>query len=190
MRLDVIVNVSRELRDRVEQELEPGEKIQWIDTPIPRYFTSTSVSAFPFGIPWTAFSVFWTVMAAQGTSRAEGSPTLSIVFPLFGVSFILVGLGMLATPFWIRRKALRTVYAITDRRAISIEGGWSTTVCTYAPESLRNIYRKDRRDGSGDVILAREPRFHSHDIVEQGFLQVRDVREVERMLAATRQAMQ
>ena len=41
---------------------------------------------------------------------------ISICFPLFGLPFVLIGLGMLTAPHWAKRKALRTAYAVTDRR--------------------------------------------------------------------------
>jgi hypothetical protein len=41
-----------------------------------------------------------------------------VLFPLFGVPFVLIGLGMLAAPYWMRRKAQNTVYALTDKRAL------------------------------------------------------------------------
>ena len=52
-------SIPRELRSKVDSELETGERIQWIDMPIPRYFTGVATGAFLFAIPWTGFAIFW-----------------------------------------------------------------------------------------------------------------------------------
>lgn len=176
------------LREWVDREIEPGERLQWMDVPAPRFFTGPATAAFLFGIPWTAFAVFWTVMAAWGTRQAAhtGAPrAFSILFPLFGVPFILIGLGMLSCPFWAYRKARRTVYAITDRRAILFEGGRSLTVRSFPPDKLRNVFRKERKDGSGDVIFYCRTRRdsdgdrHAQDV---GFLRIRNAKAVEDLI--------
>jgi len=173
------------LHETIDRELESGERIRWMEMPTPRYFTGASTGAFLFAIPWTGFAVFWTAWAAWGTSQVEGGPGLFSLFPLFGVPFILIGVGMLSAPLWAYRKARRTVYIITDRRAVSIEGGRSTTIRSYTPRMLQDVHRRENRDGSGDVIIARRAWCDSdsdRQSAEQGFLRVRNAMEVEHML--------
>src|SRR6266404_1761012 len=107
--------VPQGLREKVDRELESGERVEWLQMPVPRYFTPAATAGFLFGIPWTAFAIFWTAGAAWGTSKATG-PGFFNAFPLFGLPFILIGLGMLSGPLWAYRKALKTVYVITNRR--------------------------------------------------------------------------
>ena len=107
--------IPRESQDTVERELEPGEQIQWIDMPHPAFFTVGSTVLFAFGIAWTAFALFWT------TSAFHDNPGLgrsNVFFAALGLPFILVGLALLLTPILAYWGDLRTVYAITDRRAI------------------------------------------------------------------------
>jgi hypothetical protein len=176
--------IPPELEEKVERELESGERIVWMEQPIPRYFTAMSTGAFLFAIPWTAFAVFW-ICGASGFKVPDFSKGGFSFFPLFGVPFVLIGLGMLSSPFWARRKALKTVYVITDRRAITIDGGWTTTIRSYPPERLQNVCRKEKRDGTGDVILAErvwsgtEGRQQTQDL---GFLNISDPKTVEQML--------
>jgi hypothetical protein len=180
------VSIPAELQEQVEQELERDEKIQWIGMPRPVFFTPVATGAFLFGIPWTAFAVFWTAAAVWGTMNAGGEGLFRL-FPLFGIPFVLVGIGMLSSPLWGRRRALQTVYVITDRRAITFDGGWSTTVRSYPPEKLTDVYRKEKRDGSGDVIIARRAwRDNDGDrqAEELGFLRVTGAKEVEQLLKA------
>jgi hypothetical protein len=152
--------------------------------PVPRYFTPAATAGFLFGIPWTAFAIFWTVGAAWGTSKAGDAGPFR-AFPLFGVPFILVGLGMLSGPIWAYRKALKTVYVITNRRAITFDGGRTVTIRSYPPERLTDVYRKERKDGTGDVIISRRAWRDSdgdRQSEELGFLRVREPKTVGVML--------
>ena len=176
--------IPPELEEKVERELESGERIAWMEQPIPRYFTAMSTGAFLFAIPWTAFALFW-ICGASGFKLPDFSKGGFSFFPLFGVPFVLIGLGMLSSPWWAHRKALKTVYVITDRCAIAIDGGWTTTIRSYPPERLQNVCRKEKRDGTGDVILAErvwsgaEGRQQMQDL---GFLNISDPKTVEQML--------
>lgn len=107
------------------------------------------------------------------------------MIPLFGRHSHSVGIGMVSTPLWAYRKASKTIYAITDRRAITFDGGRSTTVRSYPPEKLQDIYRKEQKDGSGDVVIVRNA-WHDSDgdrrSEELGFLRSSNPREVEGLL--------
>ncbi len=175
--------VSRYLQEAVARELEPGESITWIDMPVPKFFTPASTSAFLFAIPWTAFALFWVAGASgfQVPDFKEGSD----LFPLFGLPFVLIGVAMLSSPIWAYKKAFRTVYVITDRRAITFEGGRTTTIRSYPPDSLYEIYREERKDGTGDVLISRRTwRDSDGDRQSEalGFLRIRNPKEVEGML--------
>ncbi len=177
-------SIPQSLRDTVDRELECDERIEWIGTPKRVFFTPVATGAFLFGIPWTAFALFWTAGAAWGTNMKEG-PGLFSLFPLFGLPFILIGFGMLFSPVWAYWRAGRSVYVITDRRAITFEGGWSTTIRSYPPDKLTDIFRREKRDRSGDVIIARRALRDSdgdRQSEELGFLRVADAKDVERRL--------
>ena len=176
-------SISRNLRAKVDSELEPGEQVEWIDMPIPRYFTPASTGAFLFAIPWTAFAVFW-ICVASGFQIPDFKEGFDL-FPLFGVPFVLIGIGMLSSPFWAYRKSFKTVYVITDRRAITFDGGWSTTIRSYPPDKLEDIYRKEKKDGSGDVVISRRAWRDSdgdRQSEELGFLRISNPKQIETML--------
>jgi hypothetical protein len=40
--------IPRDLDEKVRRELEAGERIRWVDQPVPRFFTPTSTAAFLF----------------------------------------------------------------------------------------------------------------------------------------------
>ncbi len=177
-------SIPRELEDKVKREMESGERVLWMEQPIPRYFTAMSTGAFLFAIPWTAFAIFW-ICGASGFKLPDFSKGGFSFFPLFGVPFVLIGIAMLSAPLWAHRKAFKTVYVITDRRAITFDAGWTTTIRSYPPDRLQNIHRKEKRDGTGDVVLGQRVWSGSErgqQAMDLGFLNIRDPKTVETML--------
>lgn len=178
--------LPQKLRKAVEKELEMGESIQWIEQPIARFFNASSVASVIFGIPWTSFALFWTY-GALGFELPQFTDGIQPqhLFALFGVPFILIGFVMLTSPFWAWQAARETVYLITNRRAIAIEGGWVTTIRSYLPHELGHIYRQEKADGTGNiVIIKREWTDSDGDRMteEIGLMSVRNPRETERIL--------
>ena len=119
-----------------------------------------SVSAFAiylFALPWTAFALFWTGMTTTGIGAAFGESDAGLfawVFPLFGVPFIAVGIGMLSLPFhplWERGKVL---FAVTDQRVLKLRLGRRLSVDSCPASRIGLIGRSERRDGSGSLKLA------------------------------------
>ena len=182
--MDLIQSIPQELVDKVHRELESLERIQWIEQPIAKYFTPVSTGSFLFAIPWTAFAIFW-ICGASGFKIPDFSNGGFSFFPLFGLPFVLIGLGMLASPLWAYRKTFKTVYVIADRRAIIFDAGWTTTIRSYSPDRLQNVYRKEKRDGTGDVIIQQDVWQSSEggpQTQNLGFMNIRDPKAVEIML--------
>jgi hypothetical protein len=107
--------------------------------------------------------------------------------------FILVGTGMLLSPVWACWKAWRTVYAITDQRAILIAAPWQRTVHSFVGQHLIDIHRVEAGNGRGDIVFHREARVVRRDSDYQvsrggnyyydvGFLGIERVREAEDLL--------
>jgi hypothetical protein len=176
-------HIPASLRNKVEMELRSGERILWTAQPIAARLSRASWPIVIFGIFWTAFSVFWVAAAGWGTSRSS-TPGPFKLFPLFGVPFVLIGIGMLTSPIWMRKKAAKTVYMITDQRAVILSEGirGKTRVESYAPAQLQSITRDQFADGSGDLIFeTRTWRDSDGDrrTSRVGFFAVPDVKSVE-----------
>ena len=178
-------NLPREVASLVDMELEPGERITWAAQPMPGRFAKRSIGLVLFGIPWTAFAIFW-MAGASGFKIPDFSRGFGF-FPLFGVPFVLIGIGLLSSPYWMRRKARRTAYVITDKRALILAGGsWrSTTVRSIEPYRLGDIRRVQNADGTGDLIFERtwaSDGDGGRQSTDHGFLATRDVRSVESLV--------
>lgn len=58
--------IPRELSALVERELDPGERVVWTGLPLPGRFARRAWGMVIFGIPWTAFALFWIAGASGG----------------------------------------------------------------------------------------------------------------------------
>ena len=188
----VLQELPPKLRELLQDELRPDEKLVWSGPAIPRLWSAGTIAPVLFAIPWTAFAIFWTVGAATATRSTGGSVgggIMSSAFRLFGVPFILIGIAMLSTPLWTRRTLRNTVYAITDRRAISASINLFGTrkVQSFEPSRLTSMQRRQRADGSGDLIFEEfTTRVGSGtNTVRRGFFSVADVAEVENVIRDT-----
>ena len=175
--------LPQHLQERLRSELKSGESLVWTGQPNPNRYMKTGFKLWFFFIPWTAFSLFW--IAGASGFRLPRLDSGWDIFPLFGLPFLLVGLGGLCIPLWIRRKARSTLYAITNQRAITIEGANSITIKSYLASDIAGLERTEHQDGSGDLIL-RSERYRDSDGDRQtrqhGFFAIDDVRHVESLV--------
>ena len=96
---------------------------------------------------------------------------------------------MLMAPLWAWWVARRTIYAVTDRRAVIIEASFHRTVYSFADERLTDFARRESWRGRGDIIFEQRVTKGLKGrttIQEVGFFGLLDVREVEQLLRSTR----
>ena len=190
MDLSALYNLAPDQRALIDNELQPGETVTWAGQPKPRAFNLQTLPMMLFAIPWTAFAVFRVTMAYRGTSHSPTGP--GRLFPLFGVPFILIGLGMFSAPFWMRRRTRRTIYLITNWRAIIFQRGFSVTTQSFTPEQMQSLTKRVRSDGSGDIIFGGvfpasafpggAVNVGSAAFAQIGFCSIANVKEVESLL--------
>ena len=178
--------VNLHMQRVLECELRSAERLTWSQQPRPSAMARKSALTFVFGIPFFAFAVFWTYGASGGF---ESSRTRSASWPpwfplLWGGMFIVVGACLLLSPLWAYWKALRTVYAITDQRAIIIAAPWRREVHSFVGQHLADIHRVEDDCGRGDIVFHRQARSGKGGdyYYDTGFLGISRVREVEDML--------
>ena len=135
----------------VARELDPGERLLWSGRPGQGIRFRPSDGLFiPFSLLWGGFAFFW-----EFTVFRMNAP---LVFRLWGVPFVLVGLYLIAGRFfWDARRRARAVYAVTDRRIILVEGGSRRSTRTLNLKTLNEVTLSERGDGSGDVVLGTMP---------------------------------
>ncbi len=162
-----------------QREMGTGERLIWADRPAPGRLALARLPATLFGLVFAGFAVFWIAGATEATIDVDGAFSL---FPLFGLPFLLVGLWIVLAPLWAWMGARKTVYAVSSDRLVIIKGG---SVRSFAPDEIENLERRERSDGSGNVVFHREyyrsrGRHGSRTRVRKtGFYGIPEVRRVE-----------
>jgi hypothetical protein len=140
------------LRAALERELQPGESPVWHGWQLgridPRHFL-----IYVFAVPWMAFALMWTVLAA-GAMSVSNIGLVGIAFPLFGLPFIAIGGWMLSRPFVPLWERGRVLYVVTDRRVIKLAIGRALVVKTVPADRLGLAERREAPDGTGTLSLA------------------------------------
>jgi hypothetical protein len=184
------LKIPKQLRRKIENELHSGEAIRWVEQPIPR-FTAPSIAGVWFGIGMTISPIVYILDRSnfQLPDLREGlqlQHLISLISPYWLLFCSVAGFEFLSSPIWKWQATRKTVYLVTNRRAISIQGGLSTKIRSYLPDQLKDVYRKERADGTGDVIIRiRRWRYGARDQKREeeiGFLGVRNPREVENII--------
>jgi hypothetical protein len=143
------------LRMALERELGPDEVVVWHGWQLAR-IEPRMVLIYVFAIPWTAFSLMWTGLAAaaiMGTGE-DGPGLIGWAFPLFGLPFIAIGLCMLAGPFLPLFVRGRVLYVITDRRVLRLSFWRELAVKAVPADRIGLAERQEKPDGTGTLSLA------------------------------------
>ena len=188
------IDLPQQLRSLVESTLQVGERVTWMEQPI-RWRRMVAVLPNVLGGVWFAApGLYSTVLAfvlayqiVQSGLLAGSMGELAICFVLlfFGAPFALFGLWQGLAPYLAWRIAERSVYVLTERRAILfLSDGWGkVAVRSFAPEKFNYWHCKRNIDGSGDVVFFREAVFRSgrmRQFSDIGFVAIRDVDVVKR----------
>jgi hypothetical protein len=177
----------------IAESLDPGERIVWQGGPIRSALIRRAIPKALFGLLWTAFVVTWMAMVAQ---RGLGKPAPGKVVEPFsrgnvaiaamaGLWLLPFGIYTSARPLLEGRKAGRTAYALTDRRALVVEPGLFGHVRSrgYSPERLALMACNEQADGAGDLVFENRADWSGSRPI--GFLAIDRVREVEALARKT-----
>lgn len=142
----------------LQKELDIGERLRWHGRPREGAIKWAAFGIWLFAIPWTAFALFWTYMAWSGvdTMADEEGPggILKYAFPLFGVPFILIGLGMLLTPVLGLFSSSERIHGITDKRIITLTSARGVVrVKSLQARHIGPIERWEGKQGRGKVTI-------------------------------------
>lgn len=143
------------LRGALERELGPDEAVGWHGWQLGRIDPKAFLT-YVFAVPWTAFSLAWTGIAAGAVASADldGLSLFAWAFPLFGLPFIAVGAWMLSRPFVPLWERGRVLYVVTDRRVLKLSLGGDLVVKTVPAERIGLAERREQAGGTGSLSLA------------------------------------
>ncbi len=164
--------VSAPLAAHMQGMLHGGERLVWTEQPSARRFRREGYLAVPFGL--ACLSMAWHWLQRTPGAGVAGACVLA-----------LVGLLLMAIPYWRHVDARSTIYAVTNQRALIIDTRQQRRLRSYALADLGDWTVNRRADASGDLVLETE-YYDDHDghtqAVQHGFFAIADVRCVERIL--------
>jgi hypothetical protein len=168
------------ISDAVSHELA-GERVLWAASPNRWAYANKYWKTALFGIPFAAFSIFWTYMATHGS---KGSAAVPLFFPLWGLMFVGIGLAMLASPLFAAFAARNVYYVVTERRAVIFEKALRLSIRSFDGSSLGGFERASGGGMAGSIIFQRiiERRGKGTRITEVGFIGLRDFAAAEQAL--------
>lgn len=140
-------------RSVVQSRLVPGERIAWVGRPDPAVnFTTADIYLIPFSVIWLGLAAFIFAMSLSASPAAAGSEVPFAIIPFL---FVLIGVYYAVGRFFVKRwSKRRTIYAITDRRAIILSGPRSIRA---TPKLGQAIETKVSRDGSHESVTFGAP---------------------------------
>jgi hypothetical protein len=142
------------MEDQFHGVLTEGERLLWTGQPEPRLFTAIDFFLVPFSIVWGGFAIFWEFMVLT-TIRGKAGP-VAVIFPLFGIPFVLAGLYFIFGRFiykqWRRRN---TYFAVSNRRVmIRYRGNLQSLYIDTLPVLDLSVKQSD---GSGTLKFGHTP---------------------------------
>jgi hypothetical protein len=143
--------MSSSIDQSLRRELGRDERLLWSGAPEQGVrLRPSDALAIPFSLLWGGFAFFWEYSVLQ-----HGAPLL---FGLWGVPFVLVGLYMIVGRFfgdaYLRS---RTQYGVTDQRVIIVSGWINREVKNLPLASMSDITLSERPNGEGSIQFGPNP---------------------------------
>ncbi|MEZ5933748.1 MAG: hypothetical protein R3F54_17710 [Alphaproteobacteria bacterium] len=169
-------------------EMAAGERLIWADTSLPGNARRRVLPVSILGWLFLLLSLAWMAKAAIA----------SFWLLIMGLPFLLAAAAIAGLPWWWPTITRHTVYAISDRRLLIIQSWPRRKVRSYGPDDIDVVERREKRDGSGDIVFRREEYRklrHHHDPQgkrrtgerEIGFFGVPDVKTLEEAIWALKE---
>lgn len=142
-------NSTYEMNDKLNKELLKGEKILWAGQPETSVlFTKIDVFLVPFSFFWFALALCWEV----GVIFFIPEIPLRILFGVFGIPFVIIGLYVTFGRFlWKNFTKRNTYYAVTDKRVIIVSDVVYRHVQAEFIDRVPTINKTVRPDGIGTL---------------------------------------
>lgn len=141
------------MNDLIKQELLTDEYIIWSGQPDgSKIFSKADFFLIPFSLLWGGFAITW-----EMTVLGFDAPLL---FKLWGLPFVAVGLYMIFGRFIYKAKMKKkTYYYVTNKRVISLKNSSRVQVEAEFITSLPAVNKSVNSSGSGDIIFGSSQGF-------------------------------
>jgi len=137
-------------------ELDSNERLLWSGRPIQGIvFRGSDAFMIPFSLLWGGFAIFWEFMALSIPSKEAG--LVGLIFPIFGIPFVLAGLYMIFGRFIVdAKKRAKTYYGLTDQRIIILSGLFGRKIKSLNIKTLSDISLTEKADGKGTILFGQD----------------------------------
>ncbi len=165
-----VINMLRDAREVIQEHLAPKEKLAWAGKPKTGIaFRTSDILLIPFSIIWCGFALFWEATAIGITSgtifkngNSESMSFLSLIFPLWGIPFVLFGLYFVFGRFWVDAKRReRCYYGVTDERIIILSGLFHCTTKSISIKNITDLSLDEKANGTGSITFGPSSPFAS-----------------------------
>jgi hypothetical protein len=101
----------------LREELLPSERILWSGQPDTSViFSSSDMFQIPFSLMWGGFAIFWEYTAITQTTATSNIGVSELIFPLFGIPFVIIGLYIMFGRFFYKTFKKKRTYLENDVR--------------------------------------------------------------------------
>lgn len=179
------MNLPEPFNTTVKSKLNPDEKIQWWAQPTPPQLATELVKALLIGLPLTIIGIIW--LKNVFTQHLPQFHYLSVFSALMGLLILYFGLVMVTGYYLNLRNSRRTLYVVTNKRALIFDSrGWfKPQFYAYGPDEIKDLKIVMKDDNQGDILLARKSlNFMSPGRLDVGFFRIKEVQRAEKALKA------
>lgn len=150
--MDLMGNVPEE----ISREITASERVLWTGRPKQGvFFRGADALMVPFSLLWGGFAIYWEASVLQMSNAP-------VIFPLFGLPFVCVGVYLIFGRFFADAKQReRTFYAVTNERILIISGLFSRRVKSLNLRSLADLSVSEGAGGVGSVSFGGGSPFAS-----------------------------
>jgi hypothetical protein len=144
---------------QINRELGRDETLLWTGQPQQGIvFRASDAFLIPFSLLWGGFAIFWEVSVIYAMFLSGKKPPLpiSIIFPLFGMAFVLAGLYFIFGRFIVDAKhRAGTYYGVTNQRIIIISGSIRRKVKSINLRTLNDLSLSEKANGKGTITFGQ-----------------------------------
>jgi len=186
-----VVDIPDDLLARIKPELRPGERLVWAGRPVRVPPISRSSLAWATGCLGVSYSLAAFFLALFFGVAATWIEPLD-VFKVFGTicaaiaGFVTIVCSVTGiNDLDERRRVIREVYALTDRRAMIWAPGETRKAVQFFSHDrghFDRVHREERPDGSGSLTFS-----NSRNRFNPGPKRFREIADVKRVEALARQ---
>jgi NADH:ubiquinone oxidoreductase subunit K len=154
--------LSKRLRTRLQQELQPGETVVWAGSPDWRASWGNLLFTGVFALGWTTITGFFAIMIAAAAFgfipwKMNGGPATRVwafLFLAFLTPFVAIGVALLLHLYRELRSGSHRVHAVTDKRILTVEIGSKKPIDDHPRSAINFVRGAERADGSGTLSIA------------------------------------